>query len=99
MRETVYVWGSMNYACNCGATRKMFLEVGVEGPKGMKEMPSPFSIICPECGELEMVHVDWRRDDKFEICKLQPGDSYFELDAEYGCGKPVHNFKVKENDQ
>jgi len=85
------VWGSMLYRCeSCGHEERMYLEVGVEGPPGKKKMPCPFCIICPECGALDMVHVDWHKDEEFEPRQIHKGESYFRLDKENECGRPVY---------
>lgn len=88
------VWGSFLYKCsNCGHDRKMFLEVGVEGPLGKNKMPCPFCIRCPECGELTMKHIDWHRDEAFEPRQIQKHESYFRLSKskdEMACGRPVY---------
>ena len=86
------VWGTMVYRCNsCNHEETMFLEVGVEGPPGQKEMPCPFCIVCPKCGELDMNHVDWHKDTEFEPMPAIKGMSYFRLDKRHGCGRPVYN--------
>jgi len=85
------VWGSMLYRCeSCGYEERMYLEVGVEGPLGKKKMPCPFCITCPKCESLNMIHVDWDKDESFEARELKNGESYFKLDEEYGCGRPVY---------
>jgi len=84
------VWGSMVYRCKCGNEKRMHLEVGVEGPGKQNEMPCPFCIVCPDCHKLDMVHVDWARDEAFAPRGIQKGESYFRLDRKAGCGRPVH---------
>lgn len=85
------VWGSMIYRCgSCEHERRMYLEVGVEGPPGQKEMPCPFCIACPNCGQLDMVHDDWHKDEQFKPREIQKGESYFRLDKKAGCGRAVH---------
>lgn len=87
------VWKSMIYVCeDCGHKEKMFLEVGVGGPYEKNEMPCPFTIICPECGDLHMYHVDWYKDEELPLIReIGPDESYFKIDHETSCGMPVHN--------
>lgn len=85
------VWGSMIYHCDtCGYEKRMYLEVGVEGPPGKKKMPCSFYIKCPMCGALDMNHIDWHRDEAFKPREIKRGESYFRIDKKYGCGRPVH---------
>jgi len=85
------VWGSMVYRCeSCGNEKRMYLEVGVEGPGKQNEMPCPFCIRCPECNKLDMTHVDWVKDEAFTPRRIQKSESYFRLDRNAGCGRAVH---------
>lgn len=89
----VKAWKAFNYRCEvCGKEFKIYLQVGVEGPADQNEMPSPFSLSCPnECkGFFPLMHVDWWRDeDVWPIRNAKKGDYIFVLDKETGCGTPV----------
>ena len=85
------IWASMIYKCqSCGFAKLMYLEMGVEGPEGQKQMPCPFCIRCSKCGELNMVHVAWELDNYFEPRELKEKESYFMVDEEARCGRPIH---------
>ena len=88
------VWGSMLYICrDCGHDRRMYLEVGVEGPPGHKEMPCPFSITCPVCHNFgSMRHTLWYLDEAFPPRKVKEHESYFKLSkskSANACGRAV----------
>ncbi|MDU5211420.1 MAG: hypothetical protein E6441_17380 [Clostridium sp.] len=91
MKNKVLVHGVFLYKCEkCGCMEPMYLEKGVEGKN--KEQPCPFTIRCPKCGELEMIHVMWGADNFFEPRELCENESYFALGER--CGKPIFSKDV-----
>lgn len=95
-KKEVLVHGSMVYKCeNCGELETMYLEKGVEGPN--KVQPCPFIICCPKCESLSMNHVMWSLDTFFPPRPIICNESYFALDLEHNCGKPI--FKEEEEDE
>ena len=59
----------MCYRCNnCSA---------IENVWNSRDGVTPFMIICPNCSELEMQHVNWDRDREVAIPLLREGDLVF----------------------
>lgn len=95
MKETL-VHGNMHYKCEkCGDIFIMHLEKGVEGEG--KIQPCPFTIGCSKskCNGLAN-HVLWGLDVFFEPRPIENGENYFALDEEYGCGRPIYNYKCED---
>jgi hypothetical protein len=82
-------WGTMIYACGgkrpgpggngCGWEHRVWLGVGCEGPKNLKDhgvtVPVPFMCgTCPECGG-QLHHDRWNEDEDFKELRLIPEDA------------------------
>lgn len=58
----------MWYACKCGHRERLW---------NLRDGVTPFGLGCPSCGGLELMHVDWKRDEAAPGHRLNRGQRFF----------------------
>lgn len=58
----------MWYACKCGHRERIW---------NSRNGVTPFGLMCPSCGQLDLYHVDWQKDECSPEHKLHRGQRFF----------------------